>query len=191
MGREFELKFAADIAAQAAIAEEFGGFETIAMQTTYYDTPGGDLSARRITLRRRMENGRSVCTLKTPSGGLGRGEWDMECDSIEVAAPVLCKLSNWTLTVFLANGLIPTCGAEFTRLARTLELPQCTVEIALDRGCLRGGNTEAPLCEVEVELKSGSEEAAVAFAQALAQKHGLAPEYKSKFRRALALAKGE
>ena len=54
-----------------------------------------------------------------------------------------------------------------------------------------GGGQEIPLCEVEVELKSGDPETAVAFATALAQRFGLEPEKKSKFRRALALAKGE
>ena len=67
-------------------------------------------------------------------------------------------------------------------------LDNCTLELALDRGVLLGGNQEEPLCEVEVELKSGPEAAAVAFAALLADKFGLIPEEKSKFRRALALA---
>ncbi len=191
MGREFELKFAANQAAQEKIAAAFSGFQTISMETTYYDTPTGALSARHITLRRRMENGIAVCTLKTPTGGIGRGEWEMECDSIEEAAPKLCKLSGWDLEPLLSSGVVSVCGARFTRRFCAVELPQCTVEIALDEGSLQGGGREIPLCEVEVELKAGSEEAAVAFAQTLARKFDLQPEYKSKFRRALALAKGE
>ena len=65
------------------------------------------------------------------------------------------------------------------------------MELALDRGVLLGGGREVALCEVEVELKDGQPEAAVAFAQELAEKFGLRPEQKSKFRRALALAEGE
>ena len=45
--------------------------------------------------------------------------------------------------------------------------------------------------QVEVELKSGCEEAAEAYARDLAERYGLVPEESSKFRRALALAKGE
>ena len=189
MGREFELKYAATEAAQEKIAAAFGAFDTISMETTYYDTPESALSARHITLRRRMENGISVCTLKTPTGGIGRGEWEMECDSIEKAAPELCKLSGWDLDI--SSGIVSVCGARFTRRFCTITLPQCTVEIALDAGILLGGGKEIPLCEVEVELKSGSEEAAVVFAKTLAQKFGLTVEHKSKFRRALTLAKGE
>ena len=65
------------------------------------------------------------------------------------------------------------------------------MELALDQGCLMGGGKEIPLCEVEVELKSGDEAGAVAFARQLARDYGLQPEENSKFRRALALAKGE
>ena len=57
MGREFELKYAATEQIQEAVAAKYGDFHTITMETTYFDTPHGDLAAQRITLRRRMENG--------------------------------------------------------------------------------------------------------------------------------------
>ena len=189
MGREFELKFAATEAIQAAIEARFGEFAAIAMETTYFDTPDRALSARHITLRRRMENGISVCTLKTPTGGIGRGEWELECNTIEAAIPELCKLSNHPLLpLLLAPGVAPICGARFLRKAATLTLPECTVELALDKGVLLGGGKEIPLCEVEVELKDGPEEAAVAFAKALAAEYCLQQEPKSKFKRASMLA---
>ena len=193
MGREFELKYAALSPQQEALRAAIpGSWQSIAMETTYFDTPAGELSARRITLRRRMENGVSVCTVKTPAPGGARGEWECECDSIEKAVPELCKLGAPQALLQWAGGeLVPTCGARFTRQALTLELESCTVEIALDHGCLLGGGQEQPLCEVEVELKAGNDAAAVAFAESLAAKFGLKPEKRSKFRRALALAKGE
>ena len=73
MGREIELKYAALSPQQEALRAAFpGSWQSIAMETTYYDTPAGELSARRITLRRRMENGVSVCTVKTPAPGGAR-----------------------------------------------------------------------------------------------------------------------
>ena len=63
-----------------------------------------------------------------------------------------------------------------------------TVEIALDQGVLTGRGKAQPLCEVEVELKSGSQEAAVAFAEKLAAEFSLETEQMSKFRRAMILA---
>ena len=192
MGMELEWKYAANKAKLARLKADFSGFFPIAMETTYYDTPDLALGAQRITLRRRYENGKSVCTLKTPGQGNLRGEWDTEAASIEEAIPVLCKLSGWgQLPDLLSAGVIPVCGARFTRLAATLTLPECTLELALDEGVLMGGGREMPLCEVEVEFKSGSQEAAHRFAQDLAGRYDLAPENRSKFARARQLAKGE
>ncbi len=193
MGIEFELKFRATAQQLSAIRTGIAGAEThTQMRTTYYDTPEGALSARRYTLRQRMENETSVCTLKFPAGSLGRGEFEVCCPDIHAAIPELCKLSELEdLPALTAKGVQPICGAAFTRIAKTLVLPDCTVELALDRGILTGGGRELPLCEVEVELKSGSREGAAAYAMALAATFGLVKETASKFRRALALAKGE
>ena len=189
MGREFELKYAAAPEQQAAIRELFPDLVPIEMETTYYDTPAGDLSARRWTLRRRFEDGRSVCTLKTPAPGGARGEWELECGAIEDAVPALCKLgAPAELEVLARKGLVPSCAARFTRLAAALEISDATVELALDQGWLLGGGKELPFAEVEVELKSGREEAATAFAEALAAEFALIPEPKSKVQRALELA---
>ena len=192
MGIEYELKFKATAQQQALVRQLFDAPEqVIAMETTYYDTPSGQLSARHYTLRRRMENGCSVCTLKAPAE-LGRGEWELACNDIWAAIPELCKLGAPDDLVSLTQeGLIEVCGARFTRIAKTVVLPEATVEIALDSGVLLGGGREIPLCEIEVELKAGSPQAVAAFAQRLAMGVGLTPEKHSKFRRALALYRGE
>ncbi len=193
MGNEYELKFRANGQQLEAIRQAIPGpEETLAMETTYYDTPDGQLSARYLTLRRRLENGRAVCTLKAPAGALGRWEWEVACEQIEDALLELCKLSGrLELLSLTAEGLVAVCGARFTRVAKALTLGDTAAELALDAGLLLGGGRESPLCEVEVELKSGSREAVAAFAGYLQQAYGLEPEHKSKFRRALALYKGE
>ena len=193
MGIEFELKFRATPEDLNAIRGAVPGVEQVfTMETTYYDTPDGALARRHYTLRRRMENGQSVCTLKTPAGKLGRGEYACAYPDIRQAIPELCKLSGISdLTDITRDGVVPVCGARFLRIAKTLELEDCTVELALDEGKLTGGGREIPLCEVEVELLSGSREAACAYAGALAVRFGLKQETRSKFRRALALARGE
>ena len=190
MGREFELKFRATPEQQESILSLYGDFSTIDMETTYYDTPNGSLSARNITLRQRLENGNAVCTVKTQLDGVGRGEWETNHQRIEDAIPVLCKLGcTEDLITLTAPGLVRVCGARFTRQCKTLAVEGSTVELALDRGILLGGGRELPLCEVEVELKEGREDDALLFAQILAAKYGLQQETKSKFRRALDLAK--
>ena len=189
MGREFELKYAATPATLEVIRADGENWTRISMETAYFDTPEGDLAKKKCTLRQRMENGISVCTLKTPADGFGRGEWDKK----EVWSEETVK------ALFAAAGLenIPfeklqkVCGARFTRLAKKVELSACSLEIALDEGVLSGGGREIPLCEVEVECKSGDENIVVSWAQSLAEEYGLQPERFSKFYRASRLAKGE
>lgn len=190
MGVEFELKFSAVPAQQEAIRQQYlSTYEQYRMQTTYYDTAGATLSQRHITLRCRMENKEAVCTVKTPLEGYGRGEWDCRCDDIHQAIPVLVKAgAPEELLSLTAGGVIPVCGARFTRQAGTIDFAGAVLELALDQGILIGGGKELPLCEVEVELKSGEPEAAIAFSMELKRYFALEPQGKSKFRRALELA---
>ena len=192
MGMELEWKYAATQEDLRRIRAFFGGFGAVAMTTTYYDTPQGELSARRITLRSRRENRRTVCTVKTPNPDGSRGEWEVTGLPIEEAIPELCKLGcPGDLADLTAQGIVPVCGARFDRLYRLERGPDFAVEIALDFGHLLAGDRKAPLCEVEIELKSGSQAVCVAFARKLAELYQLIPEEKSKFRRALDLYRGE
>ena len=192
MGREFELKYAAETVQLDALKVRCPHLHPISMETTYYDAPEGALGKLRWTLRRRMENGVSVCTLKVPLPDGSRGEWEAQCGNIESGIDALCAAgAPKDLLNYTQNGLREVCGARFTRLAGLIELDGCTVELALDEGFLLGGGRELPFTEVEVELKDGSEDAVVAFAEKIAAEFGLRPEPKSKFRRALDLARGE
>ena len=193
MSVEYELKFKADPDGQQAILESVGGQEArFSMETVYYDTPNGDLSAKKYTLRKRKENDTWVCTLKTPAQGNGRGEWETICNRIEDAIPVLASMgAPEDLLSLTSSGVQEICGARFDRIARTLVFEDGVLELAVDRGVLTGGGKEIPLCEVEVELKEGQIALADHYAKVLAHKFGLVPEKYSKFCRALALAKGE
>ena len=190
MGREFELKYRADAAAIAAIREKIGEFTSISMETAYYDTPSGEFGRRHWTLRRRYENGLSVCTLKTPAPDGSRGEWEVRAETIETAIPSLVEAgAPEALTSLAAEGLTLSCGARFTRLAKSVASPGAVLELALDEGVLLGGGQELPFAEVEAELKEGSEEAVRAFADALAAEFALEEETRSKHARAMLLAK--
>ena len=194
MGIEYELKYRATGEVLAAIAAEYISFPSkqFQMETTYYDTPSGALSSRHYTLRRRMENEKSICTLKTPAAGLGRNEIELECGSIEDAIPVL-RVSGAPedFGSLVQDGVIAVCSAKFHRTAITLALEDFTIELALDTGTLSGGNQTIPLCEVEVEHKAGDMLSSELFAAILQKNYGLVQEERSKFRRALALYKGE
>ena len=189
MALEFELKYSCTPQALALLRADLPGAERqFSMATTYYDTPAGDLSKKFYTLRRRQENEASVCTLKIPAADGARGEFEVECDTVEAAVPMLCKLSGVELPT---ASLVPVCGARFTRIAKTFDWNGAVIELALDTGILTGGGKELPLCEAELELKGGSREAMEAYGAFLSAAYGLTVENRSKFRRALDLAKGE
>lgn len=192
MGKEFELKYTASAEVLDQIQARLGDFHSITMETHYYDTPDRSLGALRWTLRRRLENGVSICGLKTPGKNLIRGEWEVEDSSIESGIQALCKLDvPEDFPGIMKKGLAEVCGARFVRRAKNVPTADGTVEIALDQGVFLGGGREQPFSELEVELKSGSRQAAEEFAQALAEQYGLNPLLISKYERALALSKGE
>ena len=189
MGREFELKYQATPETIAAIQAKFGEFNPISMETTYFDTDDLALRQRKWTLRQRLENGRAVCTVKTPLPDGSRGEWETENTSLAEGAKALSAMgAPKEILDYVNHGVAPFCGARFTRLAKTIELPGGSVELALDEGVLLGGGQELPFAEVEVELKSGEDSVASAFAGKLAAEFDLIEQPKSKLARAMALA---
>lgn len=189
MGREFELKYQATPETIAAIQAKFGEFTPISMETTYFDTEDLSLRQRRWTLRQRLENGKSVCTVKTPLPDGSRGEWETENADLSAGAKALCAMgAPKEILDYVNQGVTPFCGAKFTRLAKTIALPDGCVELALDEGVLLGGGQEKPFSEVEVELKSGGDDLAKAFAGALAKEFNLTEQPNSKLARAMALA---
>ena len=188
MGREFELKYEATPEIIASIRGKFGEFTHISMETTYFDTEDLALRKKKWTLRQRLENGSAVCTVKTPQPDGSRGEWEVENPDLAAGTRQLCAMgAPEEILDFVNQGVAPFCGARFTRLAKTIRLPDGTVELALDQGVLLGGGRELPFAEVEVELKSGEDSVASAFAAALAEEFSLREQPKSKLARAMAL----
>lgn len=201
MGKEIEIKLRApDVSVLQSIRGDAGllglaqgAAELIHMRTVYYDTPSGALSRRKWMLRVRQENERSVVTMKTPGEGYARGEWACSAQAPEAAMEALLALGAPRMLKALAEeGLQELCGAQFCRWLLPLRLPDGTqAELCLDEGVLLGGGRQSPLCEVELELKQGSEDALLRFARALSEQYHLPEEKKSKFVRARELANGE
>ena len=163
----------------------------IQMETVYYDTPSGSLSAKHFTLRRRLENGKSVCTLKTPAGD-ARNEWETEEAFIENAIPRLIELgAPEELQELAEEGLYAICGARFTRFAKDIPITEGMVELALDYGYVFAGDKKETISELEIELKSGNKRSFELFVWSVAGEFLLEEEPKSKFARALKLYKGE
>ncbi len=161
------------------------------MRTTYYDTPDRALSARGITLRRRLENNLSVICAKAPLPGAAdphaRGEWELAGSDPAAALQELVRLGAPSELTELGCP-VPVCGAAFVRTAVLLRFDDgSAAELALDHGSLFGGSRSLPLRVLELELKEGAPAESLAFLKALAERFSLEPQPKSKYARARAL----
>jgi len=181
MSREIELKYRfseADIPRLLSDPWLSCDFQEIAMESTYYDTEEKTLQNARITFRRRRENNATVYTVKTPISAHERGEWEVFADSTEDALAALAakgapSLPQGPYQVF--------AEATFLRRAARLSPSEGTeLELSVDLGTLG----PVPFCELEVELKHGSKDVLMAFAEELAARYQLVPEPLSKFARA-------
>ena len=201
MGKELEFKLAVpDTRVLEAIlfdkeiaAIRQGNYALFEMATIYYDTQDKALSAKKWTLRLRQENYDLIATVKTPAGeDHTRGEWSCPARSIEEAiVPLVEQGAPRELLVLTAKGVTPLCLARFSRRACQIKFGDGTVcELAGDVGAVCAGQKEAPICEIEVELKQGNAEIAKAFAEELCDRFGLKEEPLSKFQRAAALVEG-
>ena len=198
MGTELEIKYAVDdlqkldcLLCDPLVREQLTeNYRNIPMETTYFDTPDGALQKRQWTLRLRTEGGESVITVKTPGEGYARGEWSCREAYLEDAVPKLVALGapEELETLVRAETPGPICSAKFTRIAAVLQLEGARCELCGDIGRLFGGGKSLELCELELELLDGSEDAMLAYARRLAEKYGLREEKRSKFARANALA---
>ena len=167
------------------------------LRTIYFDTPDFKLAGHGIALRVRRTGGRWVQTLKTEGergGGLskrleletpvGKPMPDLSRLPAEVADSLIRK--KWRAA------LVPVYETRFRRTAWNLRTPDGSrVEVALDVGEIVSGKKSEALCEVELELKSGSVEALLALAQTFARQLLLIPFDASKAARGARLAAGK
>ena len=199
MGKEQEWKFSVP---EASRFDEILAWEEIRrrmaetprdyhMQTSYYDTPDCRFSRGRITLRRRLENEPSVICVKAPLPEAGdpsvHGEWELEGTDVIAALPRLTAMGA-PAVLLEAPDLVCRWKADFHRRAVLLRMEDGSLaELALDAGSLSSGARSLPLCELELEMKAGGPEAALALLRALRERFHLAPLPLSKFARARAL----
>lgn len=145
---------------------------------TYFDTPDKWLRQHDIGLRIRRYDGVYVQTVKTAgrvvAGLHQRPEFNAEHDSNEPNIS-LHPQDIWPEgkdTLVLQSELQPLFSTNFTREQWLVGMPDGSqVEVAFDLGKVEANGKEAPICEVELELKSGQTEALFTLARGLSE-HG-------------------
>lgn len=180
-----------------ALARGGEGAALTEMDARYYDTEEGDLSDRRVALRLRSENGKRICCLKlrgaetvTESGLHTHEEYETPADNLTAG---LIELSNAgapreLIEWLSALRLTESCRTSFSRYTLQLRNAKLHAELAFDRGQLSRAGHTAPLCEIELELKSGDKETFLSLGKLLGEHFDLRTQPLSKLARALALS---
>lgn len=168
------------------------------LANTYFDTEDLALTRQQIAVRERQVGGQTLLTVKTAGqshNGLSqRQEWEGSTQPGQFNFGVLVDQPELaTVLTGLARRLVPVFTTDFERLSWQIPLDGSTIEVALDRGTIhvRRGEQykELPICEVELELKSGHADALGTLAAQLQTTVKLVPTDVSKAARGYALFK--
>lgn len=165
---------------------------TQTLANTYFDTPANALADARIALRLRNVDGRVLQTVKTAGQGGGglssrqEWEWPVPHDELDLQGLAALPPFQGELAGQIAD-LTPTLRTDFIRRSWQLDWQGSHVELVLDQGEIESGAYTTPICEVELELKSGAPEALWSLALALAEHVPLRPSDSSKAARGDAL----
>jgi len=200
---ETEVKFSIPNAglADAIVSDPFPlslslpkAWNTISMESVYYDTRHHDLLNAGIAYRVRKEGTKWVATVKKggdPNSNLQRRqEWNIEVVSIspDIGPFLKTEIGRDLLKAAGKKEFITLFSCCFLRRYLLLCLDNDTrVELAIDTGEMVSGSLREPICEMELELKQGELPPMIKIAQNLSEKYHLSPEPRSKFSRGLAL----
>ncbi|MEK8088602.1 CYTH and CHAD domain-containing protein [Thermithiobacillus plumbiphilus] len=182
----------------APLLQEYAGGQPprrVDMEAIYFDTPDHRLQQARIGYRVRREDAQLIATVKADSATLGglhqRPEWNAVVSSIEPDISVFADTEIHAALIEAIGDqmLVPVVSTRFERHLLDLKLPDGSeVEFAADRGEIRAGTLEAPILELELELKAGQTLGVLQLAARLAEDFPLLLEERSKLHRGLILA---
>jgi inorganic triphosphatase YgiF len=202
-GAELEIKFAVSeprlfdvVLADPQVRNLANGKQplTRSFEALYYDTPDLALKKAGIGYRVRKEGLDWIATFKTDTGSSGglfsREEWNEKVDGPAAATtPFAGTFAGERMANAIGNQQLQLLfTTNFTRTALQLETTSgATIEMAMDRGTIWGGSGGTPICELELELKSGMTSQLLELAAWVANRWHLQPESRSKYFRGLQL----
>ena len=165
----------------------------IVMKAIYYDTVDNFYRDKKIAYRVRQENDCFVATYKEgkidAKGVFHRVEINKKVDSLEPDITVFAMEKEvWeNIKISKEKKFIPVVITDFVRECISICSGESVIELALDRGFIQGNDKKAPICEVELELKSGKIEDLLSLKDCLKEKFILSESQISKYKRGLLL----
>jgi triphosphatase len=137
---------------------------TRTLRSIYFDTPDHRLRALGISLRLRSDGESWLQTVKSGTAVEGGVSNPVELEApTERPEPDLGLIANRKVRRKVEKAvdrsiLEPVFETVVQRTTRQLNSGSGEIELALDEGSVRAGGAENPLCEAELELKSGAPE---------------------------------
>lgn len=130
------------------------------LHNIYYDTPKLELHKAEMALRLRRAGRQWLQTLKgggsVKAGMHQRNEWEVPVSraALDFSSP---GVSEWEehLPLSLRKRLQPVFVTDFSRTSRMLDWHGAQIELCMDHGEVRTEQRSTPVCELELELKSG------------------------------------
>ena len=182
----------ADSSTVSALVQKKGRLE---MEAMYYDTADNLIARCHGGLRLRRENETRVVCLKLAAesgfGGARKAREEYECTAPDIRTGIqnlpAAGAPQDICDCLLQANLIELGLTAFTRFWFLLSYQGCTCELAFDYGKLTRNGRVGPICEMELELKSGSEADFDALAVQLQQEFDLKPQPLSKLARMMRL----
>ncbi|CAH1649173.1 Adenylate cyclase [Chelatococcus asaccharovorans] len=163
------------------------------LEAVYFDTPDHRLAAHGVSLRVRRSGKRCIQTIKLPPdvSQLSRPEWETPVSGMEPDLS-LFPLSDIgdPIAHLAADAIAPVFTTRVRRRTRTIALRNATIELAFDEGTIEVADRQAPINEIELELKAGDIGALYDFGLALLDLAPLQVGRESKAERGYALALG-
>ncbi len=206
---ETELKFIVPRDRLAALAADMrrGEVHVRRLLAIYYDTVDGRLAASNVSIRLRREGRRWVQTAKalTPDSlrrlehnvertvlrGFDAPELDLSLHDGTPAGAAIRDAIGVLVPVDAQASLVERFRTDVSRMTRVEQFEGARVELALDSGKIVAGSRSSPVCEFEMELKSGAVAGLFGLAADWAGCHGLWLSTLSKARRGMRLAADE
>ncbi|WP_436893929.1 inorganic triphosphatase [Siccibacter turicensis] len=201
MAQEIELKFIVQqdaVPALRALLDTLGGDHQPPRQlhNTYYETADTQLRRHDMGLRVRGDNGRCEMTIKTAGrvvGGLHqRPEYNvpLESEALDLARFPAEIWPEGMDVVALQQAVQPLFSTDFLREKWVVTHGESQIEIGLDQGEVKSGDLSEPLCEMELELLSGTTADLLKLARQLVAQPGIRQGSLSKAARGYHLAQG-
>lgn len=169
---ETELKFdlgPTDLRRLLRHAALSGPGKTVRMTTVYYDTADFDLRKAGVSLRVRQTDEGFVQTLKRARSAdmFDRDEWEAPVAGLDLDLAAFSGTPAAKILRKAGAELVPVFKVAADRTVRTWTSGDALIEVAVDKGEVRGGLGRRRIAELELELKAGERSALFALSREL------------------------